>query len=78
MKCLSFRLDTAGSPNSHVAVTAWLLPGGRWLVPVSLVGTLVIASGSNVTPGMLLKIEPANGHHCVAASVTPSSESLPT
>ena len=69
MKCLSFRLDTADSSNSHATVTVWL-------VPVSIVGTLVSASGSNVAPGMLLKIEPANGHHSVAASVIPSSEGL--
>ena len=74
MKCLSFWLGTAGSPDTHAAITVWLLPGGRWLVPVSIVGTLVLASRSNVTPGMLLKTEPANGNHCVAASVTPSSE----
>lgn len=75
MMCLTFRLDPAGSPDSHVAI-GWLLPRGGWLVPVSIVGTLVTGSGSNALTGLSIKIEPANGHHYIAAYVTPAAEDL--
>lgn len=76
MKGLTLQLDTAGSPNSNAAVTGWLLPRGGWLVPVSIEGTIVIVSRSDVPPGVLLKIEPANGNHCVAACVTSCSDGV--
>jgi hypothetical protein len=52
------------------------LPRGRWLVPVTIVSTLVIASGSNAVSGLSIKTEPANGHHYVAAHVASAPESL--
>jgi hypothetical protein len=76
MTCLSLRLDTAGSTDPHTAVTGWLLPAAGWLVPVAIVGTVVVISGQNMAPGMLLKTEPANGHHCLTACVTSASLSL--
>ena len=76
MTRLSLRLETAGSSSSQGAVTGWLLPNGRWLTPVVVAGAFVVVSGPNVTPGVLIKTEPANGHHRFAACVTPSSEAL--
>lgn len=76
MMCLSFRLDPAGTSNSDAAATGWLLPRGRWLVPVTIVGTLVIVNGSNAVSGLSIKIQPANGHHYVAAHVASAPEGL--
>lgn len=76
MMCLPFRLDPPGTSDSDAAATGWRLPGGSWLVPVTIVGTLVIASGSNAVSGLSIKTEPANGHHYVAAYVVSAPEDL--
>jgi hypothetical protein len=74
--CLSLRLETAGCHDSKAAATGWLLPSGRWLVPISTVGMLVTGSDASVASGMSITVEPANGHHSVAACTAPSAQVL--
>lgn len=74
MTYLPIQMDTAGSSDSQVAMTGWMLPSGSWLVPNGTGRVFVVVSGSKIEPKVRLTVEPANGHHSVAACVASSSE----
>jgi hypothetical protein len=76
MNRLSLRLDTASSPYSDAPIVGWQLPAGKWLIPNSTAGILAISAGPNSALRMLMTVEPGNGHHCIAACVTPSHQAL--
>lgn len=74
MKYLSIRLDEASSPDSRAAITGWQLPTGGWLVANGTVYAPLVVGDPSVEQEVLITVEPANGHHCVAACVASSSQ----
>jgi hypothetical protein len=69
MTYLPLLLGTVSSLSAREAAIGWLLPAGRWLFPVGMVGVPLEIYWSSVATQTLIVTTPANGHHRVAASV---------
>jgi hypothetical protein len=74
MKYLSIRLDETASPDSRAAITGWQLPTGRWLVANGAGYAPLVVGDPRIEQEVLITVEPANGHHCVATCVASSSQ----